>query len=273
MRSKEREGQRIPEEVTEIALQPWFAETEASSSNRDFYKSRLPAAEALLFGSLPWIDACVGEKYAVPGKEDKPKRKIFLKTDSVPTEASIPESKLGRKNLSPGDAIRVKGEFDDSGRFKVFFLEGRESESRWDVFSETIGVVDHVNREKDILHFIVDREIDGVVPIFELGESFFEGDSISLWLSKYTSKHGLAYRVQRAEATDKQPSSDIRKQFFEEVRVSNGMGFTENGIFFPPPLVSGCRLTDGQSVSGSAILSFNNKRGNWGWRAISVENV
>lgn len=272
IRSKESEGQRIPVEIAEIASQPWFAETAAASSNRDFYKARLPVAEALLFGSLPWIDACVGDKYAVPGKEDKPKRKIFLKTVSVPTEASIPESKLGRRKLSPGDAIRVKGEFDDRHRFKVFVLEGRDSVSSWDVFHEVIGVVDHVNREKGILHFIVDREIDGVVPIFELGESFSEGDSIALWLSRYTSKHGPAYRVQRAEASDKQPASNIWKQFCEEVRVSNDMGFTKNDIFVAPPLVSRHRITDGQSVSGTAILSFNKKRGNWGWKAISIEN-
>jgi len=271
-RVKEREGHKIPEEATKIASLPWFSETTAASSNRDFYKSKLPAAEALLFGSLPWIDACVGEKYAAPGKEDKPKRTIFLKSSSAPTEASIPESKLGRRKLAPGDAIRVKGEFDDNQRFKVFVLEGREAGSGWDVFPETIGVVDHVNRDKGVLHFIVDREIDGVVPLSKVGESFSEGDSIALRLSRYTSRHGPACRVQRAEASDKQPSEHVKKEFCEEIRVSNGMGFTESEIFVPPPLVSRHLLNDGQTVRGTAVLSFNKKRGNWGWRAISITN-
>lgn len=269
-RSKESEGHRIPEDVAEIASQPWFSETAAASSNRDFYKSKLPAAEALLFGSLPWIDACVGEKYAVPGKDDKPKRTIFLKSSSLPTEASIPESKLGRRKVAPGDAIRVKGEFDDNQRFKVFVLEGRESESEWDVFPESIGVVDHVNRDKGILHFIVDRDIDGVVPLAKLSESFSEGDSIALRLSSYIAKHGPAYRVHLANASDKQPGSAIKKQFCEEVRVSNGMGFTESDVFVAPPLVSRHRLEDGSRVSGTAVLSFNKKRGTWGWKAVAI---
>jgi tetratricopeptide (TPR) repeat protein len=272
VRSKESEGHKIPEEAAEIASQPWFAETEAASSNRDFYKSRLPAADALLFGSLPWIDACIGEKYAVPGKENKPKRTIFLKTSSIPTEASIPESKLGQKRLSPGDAIRVKGELDENQRFKVFILEGRKAESCWDVFPESVGVVDHVNREKGVLHFIVDREIDGVVPLSELGVSFSEGDSISLRISRYTSKHGPACRVQVAKPSEKQPSERVKKRFCEKVKVSDGMGFTENEIFVPPPLISRHRLDDGQTVSGTAVLSFNKKHGNWGWRAISIAN-
>jgi tetratricopeptide (TPR) repeat protein len=270
MRSKQSEGHKFPEAAAEIASQPWFTETPAASSNRDYYKSRSPAAEALLFGDLPWIEACIGEKYTVPGKEDKPKRTIFLKTSSVPTETSIPESKLGRRKLAPGDAIRVKGEFDDNQRFKIFVLDDRESESSWDVFPETIGVVDHVNREKSVLHFIVGREIDGVIPLSELAESFSEGDSIALRLSRFTSKHGPAHRVHQAWASEKQPSEHVMKQFCEEVRLSNGMGFTTSDIFIAPPLVAEHQIEDSQKISGTALISFNKKRGNWGWRAISI---
>lgn len=170
VRAKESEGHKIPEEAAEIASQPWFAETAAASSNRDFYKSRLPAAEALLYGGLPWVDACIGEKFTVLDKEGKPKhkRKIFLRTPSIPVEVSIPESKLGGRKCSAGDAIKVKGEYDDNQRFMVFVLDGREAESGWDVFPESVGVVDHVNHEKGVLHFIVDREVDGVIPLSEL---------------------------------------------------------------------------------------------------------
>ncbi len=280
VQSKESEGHKIPAEAAEIASLPWFAETAAASSNSDFYKSRHPAAEALLFGGLPWVDACVGEKFTVLDKEGKPKqkRKIFLQTSSIPLEVSIPESKLGRRKWSAGDAIKVKGELKDDKSLKLYLLEGRNSNSPWDIFreqdvlAETIGVVDHVNREKGVLHFIVDREIDGVVPLSKVDESFTEGDSIALWLSKYTSRHGTAYLVHRAEASGKQPDSDIRKQFCEEVRVSNGMGFTESNVFVAQPLVSMRRIQDGQRVSGTAVLSFNKKRGIWGWRAISIAN-
>tara|TARA_R110001583_G_scaffold191541_1_gene356822 strand:+ start:10452 stop:12374 length:1923 start_codon:yes stop_codon:yes gene_type:complete len=280
VRSKESEGYRIPEEASEIASQPWFAKTAAASSNSDFYKSKLSAAEALLFGDLPWVDACVGDKFTVLDKAGKPmqKRKIFLKTSSIPVEAGIPESKLGRRKWTAGDAIKVKGEFEGDRIFKLYMLESRNSNTGWDIFTEqnllaeTIGVVDHVNREKGVLHFIVNREIDGVIPLSDLGHSFSEGDSIALWLSRYTSKRGVAYLVQQARASDKQPGSDIRKQFCEEVRLSNGMGFTESDVFVAPPLVSSQRLENGQRVSGTAVLSFNKKRGNWGWKAISITN-
>ena len=270
--SKESEGQKIPEAAAEIASQPWFTETKAAASNIDFYRSHAPAAEALLFSDLPWLEANIGDKYTVPGGEDKPKRRIFLKTSPVPTEVSIAESKIGRKKWRPGDAVRVKGEFDGDQRFKIFVIEDRDSESDWDVFPETIGVVDHVNQEKRVLHFIVDRKIDGIAHLSDLSDTFVEGDAIALRLSKFTSKHGPVYRVHQANATDEQPDKNIKMSFCEEVRVSNGLGFTVSDIFIAPPIVAAHQLEDGQKISGTAVLSFNKKRGIWGWKAVSIAN-
>lgn len=274
VRSKEREGHKLPPEVVELTSQPWFTETIAAASNRDYYSSRLHAADTLLFGSLPWLDACVGEKYSVIDKDgkEKHKRKILLKTSSIPLEVSIPESKLGRKKWSMGDAIKVKGEFEDGKRFRLYVLEIRDANSKWDVLAEKLGVVDHINREKGVLHFIVDVGIDGVIPLSELSQSFLEGDSIAVWLSSYAAKYGKAYRAHMAKSSNKQPGSNIWKQFREKVRVSNDMGFTQNDIFIAPPLVSQHQLEDGELVSGTAILNYNKKRSSWGWRAISIEN-
>jgi hypothetical protein len=127
-----------------------------------------------------------------------------------------------------------------------------------------------VNTEKSVLHFIVDRTIDGVIPLADLATQFKVGDAIAVQLSKYSTKNGPTYRVLHAEATDEMPSAQVRKQFNDEVRVSNGMGFTLGDVFIPPPLVAEHHIRDGQSVSGVAVLNFNRRRQNWGWKAISL---
>ena len=233
VRSKENEGHKIPEAAAEIASQPWYAETQSAASNRDFYHAHAPAAEALLFSNLPWLEANVGDKYTVPGKEDKPKRTIFLKTTSVPTEVSFPESKLGRKKLAPGDAVRVKCEFDDNQRIKIFVLENRDSESSWDVFPETIGIVDHVNHEKRVLHFIVARDIDGVVPLSDLSDSAENLERIRRWLASALLNGifggtanmtvGLARSILREEAarTHLFPSKQLVSQMTKRGRIAD----------------------------------------------------
>lgn len=270
MRQKEKDGQRVPDDAVQISMLPWFASMQAIGSNVSYYKSHAGAAESLLLSKLPWIAGNVGDWFVVPGMENKPKRNIFIKTSAEPLEASIPEWKFEYGNLAVGEGLRVKGEFDEAKRFKIYAVEARPTHGRWDVFPERVGVVDHVNTEKQVLHFIVDRAIDGVIPLADLSTHFKEGDAITVKLSRYLTKNGTAYRVLHAEATDEIPSPQVWKQFSDSIRVSNGMGFTMGDIFIPAPLVADHQIHDGQTIAGAAVLCFNKKRQNWGWKAISL---
>lgn len=128
-----------------------------------------------------------------------------------------------------------------------------------------------MNKEKQVLHFIVDRTIDGVIPMAELPCPFREGDAIAVKVSKRSTDKGTVYRVLNAESTHEKPGTQVRKEFNEAVRLSNSMGFTDSDIFIPPPLVVECQLLDGQKVAGTAILNFNKKHRSWGWKAIALD--
>ena len=76
--------------------------------------------------------------------------------------------------------IKIKGEKDKENRFQVYTLKKRDTTIDWDIFEEHIGVVDHVNKQKEVIHFIVRPNIDGVIRFSELEESFLEGDAIAV---------------------------------------------------------------------------------------------
>ena len=273
MAYRDKEGQKIPENATRIASQQWYVETETIGSNDEFYKARASNAESLLFSEMPWIRANVGQKFTVPGKENKPKRKLFVKTSSLPMEVSIPESKFEFKGCQPGDALNVKGEFDANERFQIYMIEKRDSDNKWDAFSEKVGVIDHVNREKKLIHFIVDKKLDGIVPFAQLSGVFREGDALAVKLSRYTTRQGDRYRVLQAVTTEEVPPTALRKQFQEKVREDHGMGFTSSDIFIPPPLMSKYGINNGDVVSGIALLNYNKKHSNWGWKAVSLDKT
>ena len=285
IRSKENEGHKIPEDVANIAAQPWFSQAQATSSNKEFYQAHSASAEELLFKDLPWIDANIGEIFTTPtkdGKKGKLRRKILIKTSTIPREVIVPEAKLDGKNLKLGDAIRVKGEFNNNQQFILFSLERRESKSDWDVLHKSIGVVDHINLDKQLIHFIVNKEIDGVISLANLTDSFSVGDSIAVTLYSHTGKHGMVYRAHQAKATKDEPSNKIKMAFYEEiVSIHNGMGFISinigsmsnlpcSSIFIPPSLVEKHAMKDRIAVSGVAILNYNPKRDEWGWKAVSI---
>ncbi len=269
---KEKAGQKIPEAFVELTIQSWYGDTSPADSNLAMYESNSKKAEELLHSQLPWINVNLGEKFTVPGKENKPKRKLYLGIDasSAPLEVNVPESKFPFARLQSGDALKVKGEFDHNKVFQIFVIESRKAAAAWDIFSEKIGVVDHVNRSKDLIHFIVDRCCDGVIPRSDIKEQFNEGDAIALQLSQYSSKQGVRYRVLSAKKTTDMPSSSVKRKFSGTVDVSAGMGFTSDDIFIPPPLITKYGIEDGEHIWGTALLNYNKKRGTWGWKAVSV---
>jgi len=266
-------NQNIPDSIEVLKTQPWYEAASATISNQALYISHAPVAEELLYSDLPWIDGILGECFTLDAKPNKPKRKLYINSSTIPFEVSIPESKVLVNGVEHGKGIKIKGEYDHENRFQVYTLEKRDASTEWDIFDEYIGVVDHINVQKKLIHFIVSRTIDGIIRFSDLKEKFNEGDGISVRVSQYKSKQGVRYSVITAKKTEKLIPDSIVKAFEGNVRESNGMGFTDDGIFVPPPVMRGDNINDDDWVSGKAILNYNKKRLEWGWRVLNIDKV
>lgn len=266
-------NQKIPESAELLMRSTWYQGAISSKSNHQLYLDKATHAEELLYSDLPWMNAVLGDTFFIEGKKNKAKRKLYVQSSSLPMEVTIPESKLTFDAGKPGAALKIKGELDRENRFQVYAIEHRASNEGWDIFEEQIGIVDHVNTSKRLIHFMISRTIDGVINFSDLPEEFKEGDAISLRLAKYTSRQGTRYRVLTSSKTTKSIPSSILKSFSDDVREENGMGFTDEGIFIPPPLIRQNNISDGDFVTGQAILNYNKKRSEWGWKAISIDRA
>ncbi|MBG2876092.1 hypothetical protein I4902_13475 [Proteus alimentorum] len=266
-------NQKIPESVQILMHSTWYQGAISSRSNHQLYLDKAIHAEELLCSDLPWMNAVLGDKFFIKGKKDKAKRKLYVQSSPLPLEVSVLESRLIFDDGKLGAALKIKGEFDRENRFQVYAIEHRSSNEDWDIFEEQIGIVDHVNTDKKIIHFMISRTIDGVIHFSDLPERFKEGDAISLRLAKYTSRQGIRYRVLTSSKTTKPIPSSILKPFSDDIREENGMGFTNDGIFIPPSLIRENSISDGDFVTGYAVLNYNKKRFEWSWKAISILEV
>lgn len=187
---KAQEGQRLPNEVVQLVAQDWYARVEAVASNDDFYAANTAMAESLLFSTLPWTPASVGERFTVQYQDNKrtTKRRLFVRTGDIPLEVSISESRFLYRHLALGAALQVKGEFDQQKRFQLFLIEPRSNGASWDVLPKRIGVVEGINSEKHMIHVRVDRNISGSIAMSELGARFDVGDAIAVRVSRYVTK-------------------------------------------------------------------------------------
>ncbi len=76
---------------------------------------------------------------------------------------TVPENKYNFKSLGAEAGLKIKGELDQENRFQIYLIDKRETIEKWDIFHEHIGIVDHINNEKKIAHFIVDSNINGIL--------------------------------------------------------------------------------------------------------------
>ncbi len=151
--SKTKDGLKVPEDAEKLQAQEWYKTFTATESNKKYYQLNVSKAEELLFSDLPLVKACVGEKFTIPDKPNKPKRKLYLvpQGKSEPIEISVPENKY--KFGDVGSGLSIKGDFDASGRYQVFLIAQRDYDANWDIFTDHIAVVDHVNQKKRDISF------------------------------------------------------------------------------------------------------------------------
>lgn len=273
IKSREQEGWKLTENQLQYQSAQWYQSTMASKNNQDFYKKYIIIAETLLFDSLPWLKASLGNTFTTANNPDKPKRKIYVKLDnqSTPIEIAISEKRYPFKSIEKDSGLKIKGEYDLEKRFQVFIIESRENTSKWDIFPDYIGIIDHVNHEKKLAHFIVDRKISGVLYFDEFQMELNLADIVILKIASHKNDRGIQYSALTCQHSDTEISPSIAKKFQSTVRISNGLGFTTNDIFIDRPFVDAYQIEDGDNIEGLAVLNYNKKKSEWSWKAIKIE--
>ena len=273
---RRREGTRIPIDAQRMAESAWFLAAAPSTSGRSFYDRFKSRAEELLFAHLPWTDASVGDEFVIEGQEgqkDRTRRRIFVKASPLPLEISVSAGHPDVRGCRPGAPIKVQMEVSAAEPWKVMVhrIQPRNG-ARDDVVPELCGVIDHLNRAKSLLHFVVAKGIDGTFPLADFAGSAAIGQAVAVRATRYHSRKGTRTRALSVSSTTRSPGTDVLKPFNDDVEVRNGLGFTSAGIFIPPDVVAESMIADGDRVEGLAVINFDKKRSTWGWKAISAKN-
>ena len=275
IKAREAEGWKITDELQVFESSDWYVNSTAVENNKDLYKNNVIKANNLLFDTLPWINASLGDTFVIPSKPNKPKRKLFisLPNDTTPIEISVPENKYNFKSLFIGDGLKLKGEYDHDGRFQVYIFDRRNTSEKWDIFPQQLAIIDHLNQEKKIAHFIVDKQLDGIIRFSDFAFNFHIADKFLLRVSTYKNNRGTRHTVLTCEHSEENLDLSVVKKFSSTVQVSNGLGFTANDIFIDNGFIVKYNINNNNDVSGTAVINYNKKRLKWGWKALQISSV
>lgn len=272
---RRREGTRIPAEAQRMAESAWYHAASPSASGLQFYERFKQHAEELLFAHIPWTEASVGDEFVIDGQEgqkERRRRRIFVKANPLPLEISVSAGHPDIRRCLPGTPINVQMEMSTAEPWKaiVHRIQPRNGAND-DVVPELCGVIDHINRAKSLVHFVVAKGIDGTFPLGDFPATPEIGQAVAVRMTRYHSRKGARTRTLSASSTNRSPGPEVLKHFNDDVEIRNGLGFTSTGIFIPPDIVSASNLDDGDKAKGIAVINFDKKRSTWGWKAISAE--
>lgn len=142
----------------------------------------------------------------------------------------------------------------------------------WDLIPEHVSIVDHVNHEKGVAHFIVSKEISGTVKLNAFVDIITLGTRVKVRVRKVKKGLESYYSALSARITDEEPDSKLLRKFSGRIELSGLVGFCDD-VFVERDFINTNNLKDGLSVTGTAILNYNKKRLKWGWKALSIDSV
>ena len=132
---------------------------------------------------------------------------------------------------------------------------------------EEIIVVEFVNHNKQIMNFIKDKLKYGFFSYKGLIQKPKVGDLLRVRFNGEGSD-GF-FKVLSLNVAKQDDHSDAFKSFEGNIRIKEGSDFGFVGdIFIEPTILKRHNFTNNQEISGKAILSFNKKKGQWGWKMV-----
>lgn len=134
-----------------------------------------------------------------------------------------------------------------------------------------VGVINHVNVDKHMAGFVVNTSISGPIRWDQLDQNPKVGQVVELRLQEKIGKAGTYHRVLTAKVSELPKPEGLVIKFSGLVDRRPGWAFAlVDDVFVPPFLVQKYGLDAGCSISGKAILSYNQKREEWGNAAFEI---
>ena len=158
---------------------------------------------------------------------------------------------------------------EKKSRVRILSIKERTNGKLWDSFPEQVGIVDYINYEKGIAHFIINKRIDSIIKLHQINEKIEIGTKLSVRLKKVAKEKDSYYTVLSCSVTNNEPTDTLLKPFSGMIQLSGSIGFADE-IYIDSSLINEHKIEDGDVVNGTAIINFNKKKATWGWKAIKI---
>ena len=274
IQSRTENGYNIPSNLLAIQHEEWYMETTAQADNKAFYRAHVGGAMAIVYGELPRLNGNIISTFT---REDDPKkhlraRLLIAETDGNLFTVNVRVSIFPvLKNLAHGSAISAL--IDRKEKQPVVAIDLRKSDELFDLAKRMIGVVDHINREKNITHIALSRDT-GV--LLKSSTTYSSGSFVELRVLEQ-QRNGTSYtEILSHKPTMQMPSPQFCQSFSGTVSINPAQTHARIGdVQIGKQLIEKYHLHrhQGKTLTGIAAKTFNTYGQQYEWRAITIDMV
>jgi|GEM_PF-1092217 len=188
------------------------------------------------------------------------------------------KKKPSKDNIDIADLYKSEEWFENtraSNNPKLLYTRfaGRADGLLWLDVPEQVAVVTHVDLERGLFFFAVDKRIGGKHNLKGALAKVKVGTILALRLKEEEKMGQKAFKVVGSRIEREKFPKDICQMLDEPVQIPYGRDFgflKPSNIYVGPDIVKRYKLYDGQRVKALSLLSYNKAKSEWGWKVISM---
>ena len=243
--------------------------------NEDFLGQIHLLAENYIYSDIKWTDLLLFDKFKT--KEQK-ERLVF--TDLNEIELAINPYKFSLlKNSKIDEVYQLKLHYDKTNDKYVALKIQKSNIEKKDLINNAatgIAIVDHVNKQKELFHYVVDKSTDGIMRFNQTKLRPKEGDFIEVKYFKTYNKSKREYRthILSINKTDAMNSS-LLKEISGSVSINhkNGkiaFGFVDD-YYIPGFLLSKLNIEDDDYIFVKMIFNPKEILSKKQWKVFEIK--
>jgi len=270
---KNKKGQKLTQEF--LLFNNELKEVKAKENNKSFYNSYLELAEDYIYSDIEWTDLLLFDKFKT--KEEK-ERLIFTNLHDI--ELAINPYKFALlKNSKVDEVYQLKLHYAKTNNKYIALKVQKSNLEKKDLIdnaSTSIAIVDHINEQKKLFHYVVDKSTDGIMRFNQTKIRPKEGDFIELKYFKTFNKSKREYRTHILNINKtKERNTSLLKEISGSISINykNGkiaFGFVDD-YYIPGYLLAKLNIEDNDYIFVKMIFNPKEKLSKKQWKVFEIK--
>ena len=221
---RQEKGWKLSDELAQFDSQQ-LQEIEVSGDNLGFYETQISLAEDYLYSDIPWQDFLLHDQWM-----NKKQVQLSAFTDLGSVEFIVKSNKFeALKSSAIHSVIQFKLHFDKANN-KYNALQAQASACSYDDFkdnaSSDIAIVDHINNKKNLFHFVINSNLNGIVRFSQTELKPKVGDFLEV---KYFMTYDEKERTKRLHVLNIAPSEEENTSLIKIITGELNLKYKYNG--------------------------------------------